>query len=149
MADRGARLAEAARLARLLVDVAERAKADFAETVAPLGVPVHLARTIVMLGTPAPMRELAEQLACDRSYITSLADQLEERGLVARVPGGDRRVKLLSLTEKGVALRNEISEAVARRNMILRRLTDAERKTLVPLLEKLVNPSSTRDSEVT
>jgi hypothetical protein len=45
------------------------------------------------------MRMLADRLACERSYITGLADQLEERGLVTRATGEDRRVKLLALTE--------------------------------------------------
>ncbi|WP_432842971.1 MarR family winged helix-turn-helix transcriptional regulator [Dactylosporangium sp. CA-092794] len=141
MTDHEARFAEAGRLAQLLVDIAERAKADFAATVASFGLPVHLARAIVQLRTPAPMRDLAEQLACDRSYITNLADQMEQRGLVTRVPGEDRRVKLLALTDSGAALRDQISAAVAEDNMILRRLTDAERKILAPLLERLLDDS--------
>jgi DNA-binding MarR family transcriptional regulator len=144
MTDREARFAEAGRLAQMLVEIAEQAKADFAATVASFGLPVHLARAVVLLTTPAPMRDLAERLACDRSYITNLADQLEERGLVTRVPGEDRRVKLLALTDAGVAMRNRISEAVAERNMILRRLTDAERKTLAPLLERLLDDGADR-----
>jgi DNA-binding MarR family transcriptional regulator len=137
MTDRDARLAEAGRLAELLVGIVEQAKADFAATVGELGLPVSLARAIVLLTKPAPMRDLAEQLRCDRSYITSLADQLEERGLITRVPGEDRRYKLLALTEEGVALRGQIAQAVAERNLILHRLTDDERKTLAPLLERL------------
>ena len=128
----------------MLVASAERAKADFADTVAPFGLPVHLARAVLMLETPAPMRDLADQLACDRSYVTNLADQLEDRGLVERVPGEDRRVKLLSLTKSGLALRTQISSAVAERSMVLQRLTDAQRKTLVPLLEALLGPESDR-----
>lgn len=139
MTGREARFAEAGRLAHMLVDIAEQAKADFTDTVASFGLPVPLARAIVLLTTPAPMRDLAEQLACDRSYITNLADQLEQRGLVTRVPGEDRRVKLLALTDAGVAMRDQISEAVAERNIILRRLTPAEREALTPLLERLVD----------
>jgi DNA-binding MarR family transcriptional regulator len=145
MTDREARFAEAGRLGQMLVDIAEQAKADFAATVASFGLPVHLARAMVLLTTPAPMRDLAEQLACDRSYITNLADKLEERGLVTRVTGEDRRVKLLALTDAGVAMRNQISEAVAERNTILRRLTDDERKTLAPLLERLLDDSADGD----
>jgi DNA-binding MarR family transcriptional regulator len=115
--------------------------------VATLGLPVHLARAIVVLSNPAPMRDLADQLNCDRSYVTSLADQLEERGLVARVTGDDRRVKLLALTEAGVAMRDQISAAVAERNMILLRLSDDERRRLAPLLEKLLRAPSTSDKD--
>jgi DNA-binding MarR family transcriptional regulator len=51
---------------------------------------------------------------------------------VTRVPGEDRRVKLLELTEAGAALRKQLSEAVAERALVLRRLSDAERMTLAP-----------------
>ena len=142
MANREARLQEAARLSQMFIDITDKAKADFAEIVATLGLPVHLARAVLMLTTPAPMRDLADRLACDRSYITNLADKLEERGLVTRVPGEDRRFKLLQLTPAGEKLRNQISEAVAERALVLRRLSGPERKTLAPLLEKLLSDDS-------
>ena len=131
-------LEEAQELSQMLVDITERAKSDFAAIAASLDLPVHLARAVVQLSGPAPMRGLAELLACDRSYITSLADQLEERGLVERVPGTDRRVKLLQLTDKGVQTRAQISDAVAGRALVLRRLTPAQRTALRPLLEALL-----------
>jgi len=142
MANREALLQEAARLSQMFIDITDKAKADFAEIVATLGLPVHLARAVLMLTTPAPMRDLADRLACDRSYITNLADKLEERGLVTRVPGEDRRFKLLQLTPAGEKLRNQISEAVAERALVLRRLSGPERKTLAPLLEKLLRDDS-------
>jgi DNA-binding MarR family transcriptional regulator len=138
MAHRETRAEEAGRLSKMLIDISARSKEDFGEIVGSLGLPVHLARAVLMLTKPAPMRDLAERLACDRSYITNLADQLEDRDLVCRVPGDDRRVKLLQLTPAGVDLRNQISEAVADRALVLRRLTPTERKTLSPLLEKLL-----------
>lgn len=132
------RLGEARRLAQLLVGAAELAKADFADTVTPLGVPVHLARALLMLDSPAPMRELAAHLACDRSYVTGLADGLEERGLVTRVTGTDRRIKLLALTDKGEAMRKEISAAVADRSLLLNRLTVSQRGDLARLLQSIL-----------
>lgn len=137
MTDQEERFAESGRLARLLIEIGEQSKADFGAIVGRFGLPVHLARAIVMLSTPAPMRDLAERLSCDRSYITTLADQLDERGLVERVPGDDRRVKLLALTEAGAAMRDRISRAVGEQNMIMSRLNDEERDVLAPLLEKL------------
>ena len=122
----------------MLVQIADRSKATFAEAVAPYRLPVHLARAILLLDSPAPMRALSEHLACDRSYITGLADQLEERGLITRTPGQDRRVKLLTLTEAGQQLRDELSEAVAEQSLVLRRLNDSEREALDPLLERLL-----------
>jgi DNA-binding MarR family transcriptional regulator len=131
-------LEEVRELYTMLVQVADRAKADFAVIVAGLGISLPLAKAIVALSAPAPMRDLAEQLACDRSYITGLADQMEERGLVERVPGTDRRVKLLQLTEKGVETRAQISEAVGRGALVQRRLTPQQRSTLRPILEALL-----------
>lgn len=131
-------LDEARQLSQMLIAISDRAKQDFASIADSLGLPVHLARAVVLLGTPAPMRDLADQLACDRSYVTSLADQLEERDLVERVPGEDRRVKLLRLTSKGAEVREQISEAVANRALVLRRLTHKQRQALRPLLEALL-----------
>lgn len=133
-----ARLQESRRLSRMVVQLAERLKADFAESIASLDLPVHLARALVMMDQPAPMGELAEQLACDRSYITSLADQLTERGLVERVAGSDRRVKLLALTGEGRALRDQVAGAVSVGAMMLTRLDDEQRATLGLLLEQLL-----------
>ena len=141
MAGTQERYAEAQRLSQLLVSIAEHAKCDFAQVAGALGLPVHLARAVLLLGEPAPMRTLAEGLSCDRSYITNLADQLEERGLVERVPGDDRRVKLLALTPHGVSLRDQLSETVAKQSMVLRRLDDDQRAALAPLLEALADGS--------
>lgn len=138
MSQREKRVEEAQELSRMLVLITEQSKADFAAIASSLGLPVHLARAVVLLAVPAPMRELAAQLGCDRSYITILADQLHERGLVERIPGADRRVKLLKLTDAGVQMRSDISEAVADRALVLRRLTDDQRRTLRPLLEALL-----------
>lgn len=53
-----------------------------------------------------PMRDLAEKIGCDTSYVTGIADVLESKGLVERQPDpNDRRVKQLVLTEQGHSLR--------------------------------------------
>lgn len=123
----------------MLVDIAAKAKEVFAANIAPLGLPVPLARAIVMLGQPAPMGALAEQLDCDPSYITGLADQMEQRGLVERVTGGDRRVKLLALTPAGQQTRDQIATIVASTALVQAKLGDSERKALASLLEKLLS----------
>lgn len=148
MSLREERVQEAQELSQMMIHVTEQAKADFASIAASLGLPVHLARAVVLLSTPAPMRDLADQLACDRSYITGIADQLEDRGLVERVPGTDRRVKLLQLTRKGATVRSRISEAVADRALILRRLDDDQRKALRPLLEALLLEDSASQTDL-
>ncbi len=62
------------------------------------------------LEEPRPMGELAHHLHCDSSNITGIVDRLTERGLVERrAADGDRRVKLVALTEAGRELRDELA----------------------------------------
>jgi DNA-binding MarR family transcriptional regulator len=124
----------------MLMLAAERARADFADVVEPFHIPVPLARALLVLEEPTPMRDLAGQLACDPSYITGLADQLEEAGLVTRIAGTDRRVKLLVPTAAGTALREKIATALAAQSRLEQRLTTQQRETLAELLQIMLGP---------
>ena len=89
---------------------------------------------------PMPMSRLARALACDASNVTGLVDRLESRGVVQRVPSTtDRRVKAVGLTAAGAKLRGELLQRVAMRPHPLSRLSRAERRLLVEILEKLVD----------
>ncbi len=58
---------------------------------------------------PLAMSTLAEALACDASNVTGIVDKLESRGLIARQGAeGDRRIKMLVVTEKGKHLRDQL-----------------------------------------
>ena len=131
-------LEEARRMASLLQRAAEQVRADFARSVAPFDLPVATARALLLLDAPAAMRSLADHMACDQSYVTGLADDLERRGLVTREPGDDRRVKVLTLTKAGAALRTKLSRAVARQSPVMVRLGSADRVTLERLLTTLL-----------
>lgn len=122
----------------MLILAAERAKADVAEAVAPFGIAAPLARALLILDTPTPMREMAQQMACDPSYITGLADQLEADGLITRVPGSDRRIKLLVATERGNALRAELAEAIATKSVLERNLSADRRADLASILTDIL-----------
>jgi DNA-binding MarR family transcriptional regulator len=65
------------------------------------------ARVLVLrrlAGQPLTLRALAERLASDPPYVTLMVDDLEERGLVKRMPHPeDRRAKLVQLTAAGRA----------------------------------------------
>ena len=62
-----------------------------------------------LLDEPQPMGELAKHMHCDNSNITGIVDRLTERGLVERrAAEGDRRVKLVALTDAGRELRDEL-----------------------------------------
>jgi DNA-binding MarR family transcriptional regulator len=125
------------RLARTLILAGELIKASFAEAMDQLDLPVPLARTLLALGVPEPMRDLADHLACDPSHVTGIADRLEERGLVRRVVGHDRRVKLLALTESGEAMRERVIAAATAASPTSR-LTPDQRQTLLAILEQVL-----------
>src|SRR5437588_2323346 len=94
-------------------------------------------------GRPLPMSRLADTLSCDASNVTGLVDRLESRGLVRREPSPrDRRVKVLQLTPTGSRLRAQLLRRMAGRSLPLSRLSHDERRTLVKLLEALVNEGS-------
>src|SRR5258707_15155506 len=58
---------------------------------------------------PLAMSTLAQELVCDASNVTGIVDKLESRGLIARQGAeGDRRIKMLAVTEKGTELREQL-----------------------------------------
>lgn len=140
MSNHDADIAESRDLARMIVTVAERARADFASAVEPLGVPVHLARTVLLLGEPQSMRYVAGELGCDPSHVTGIADHLEERGLAVRAPGTDRRIKMLKLTADGEALRARLAETVNAEAPFGAQLDADQKQTLRELLGLLLEP---------
>jgi MarR family 2-MHQ and catechol resistance regulon transcriptional repressor len=89
---------------------------------------------------PLSMRELAEQLDVDASYMTGIVDHLERNDHVVR--GGsptDRRVKLVSLTDRGRSMHQQAFERFAEPpDGVLDRLDDEEVEALGSLLAKAV-----------
>lgn len=85
-------------------------------------------------------RTLASLIALDTSTTASLIDRLEARGLLRRnLSPADKRVRLLSLTEEGLALCKAAQPGVRRtQDQILAPLTAAQRHTFMELLAVLV-----------
>ena len=55
------------------------------------------------------MKELAQQMGCDASFVTTIADTLERHGFARREPSQrDRRVKNLVLTPEGIAAKERL-----------------------------------------
>ncbi len=129
-------------LARLMIRAAEAAKRAFADAVGTEGLTSQQARAIFFLQQPRAMTELAEHLRCDASNITGIADRLSRAGWVTRVPGEDRRVRLLTLTDEGVALRQRVSRAVLSNPFPTDRLSGAEQHQLTGLLTLLLRDDS-------
>jgi len=85
----------------------ERRFHDVAES---LGLTPRMLGGIMHLvpGEAKPMRAMVEEWHCDPSWITTIVDEFEQRGLVERrVDGTDRRAKTVHLTALGEKVRTE------------------------------------------
>ena len=105
-----------------------------------VGLSPGLMKTLFHLdpGAGVPMRDLADHWRCDASYVTSLTDSLEERGLVERrAHPTDRRVRLVMLTDEGIAARRRAFEIVSQPPASFGALTAAEQRQLRDLLRKV------------
>lgn len=88
-------------------------------------------------GEGKSMSQLAEECFSTPSYMTVVVDGLEDRGLVRRQPDpNDRRVKLVSLTEEGLAAVERSLERMSRPPSGLLELSTTELRTLRDLLAK-------------
>jgi DNA-binding MarR family transcriptional regulator len=89
---------------------------------------------------PMPMGRLAETLGCDASNVTGLVDRLEDRGLVQRRPSAeDRRIKVIQLTPTGSRVRAQLLRHVTSSARPLSKLSTADQRALVRILERLVD----------
>ena len=92
------------------------------------------------LDEPKPMGELAKALSCDNSNVTWITDRLEDRDLVTRTPAPhDRRVRLLVLTKKGRALREEIGARLAEPPPAIAGLSRDDQQALRDVLRRAVD----------
>ena len=87
---------------------------------------------------PAPIHDLVEELARDKSQITRAVQSLERKGLIAReTASDDARVSILKLTPKGRAfvqrLRSVLAETIGE---LLGDLSRSDRKALKDLLSR-------------
>ena len=83
--------------------------------------------------------EIARNICHDAGSLTRMIDQLEERGLIARLRSdADRRVVMLTLTPKGAALVESVLPRVVEFwNKLLGGFNHGEIKTLIKLLSRL------------
>jgi len=88
---------------------------------------------------PVRMRDMAEHMKCDASYITAIVDRLEATGLATRLPdAADRRVKVIVLTAKGRRVADELTSALSSPPAALAQLSAADRTELARILAKIV-----------
>jgi DNA-binding MarR family transcriptional regulator len=104
--------------------------------------PVQYAALIAIRTHPGiDATRLSAVIAFDRSTLGSVIERLESKNYIERKPAPeDRRVKLLYLTKTGAGLLRDIIPSVDRvQARILQPLKPADRKTLLTLLEQLVD----------
>ena len=105
-----------------------------------IGIPEMCMKALHMLDAPMAMKELAKKFHCDPSFVTSVADMLEKRGLARReAHPGDRRVKNLVLTRDGCSMRKRVEVELTARMPWTRGLTDDERVQLLALIRKMLS----------
>ncbi len=106
---------------------------------AELGLSIVQARVLGALREPMAMRALADHIGLEPANMTGVVDRLETAGLVTREPQpGDRRVKLLVLTERGRATRDDIVGRVFTESPLRDALTTDEQRRLSALLGKVL-----------
>jgi MarR family transcriptional regulator, organic hydroperoxide resistance regulator len=128
-----------AALVDLLWVVMRRIWEDAEQRLAPTGLTMKHSWALHALDEPMSMSGLAERLGIDASYVTAIADQLEDRGLIERRPHPtDRRIKSLALTAEGERLREQILGELWTTVPVLAGLTSHERRELRRLLDKAV-----------
>jgi DNA-binding MarR family transcriptional regulator len=111
----------------------------WAEVSAELGTTQAGLRALLAIdpGRPQSMRELAEALSCDPSYITAMIDDLERAGLAARKPSpSDRRVKTVALTPRGITALQTARDGLLSPPAQLAKLPRAKQQQLARLLQQ-------------
>jgi len=89
---------------------------------------------------PLAMSTLAEALVCDASNVTGIVDKLESRGLIARQSAeGDRRIKMLVVTEKGRLLRDQLWARTMEPPRAVTALPEETRRRLAEALRAVVD----------
>lgn len=99
-----------------------RSRARLKPALEAMGITAPQADALWMLdpagGTPT-MKDLAGRLNCDPSTATFLVDRLAAQGLVDRVTSAtDRRSKCVSLTGKGLKVRNDLMRAMSEHSVL-------------------------------
>jgi DNA-binding MarR family transcriptional regulator len=91
-----------------------------------------------LLVRPMPMRDLAAELVMDKPYATQIVDALEQRGLVVRtVDARDRRCRIVSLTESGLAAARRAEDILNRPPDTLAEIPDHDLTEMARILSRV------------
>ncbi len=122
------------------------AVAVFLQEAEPFGLtPVHFGALQAVRRSPGvDQRTLAGTIGLDTSTTGGVIDRLEARGLLRRNPSPtDRRVRLLTPTDEGLALLDQVYPAMLRaQDRILEPLPAQERQEFMRMLRVLVSANN-------
>ncbi|MEU8591604.1 MarR family transcriptional regulator [Streptomyces sp. NPDC048664] len=125
----------------LFARITDRYSREYETAAARHGLtPQQVKALITLEEADLPMRRLAERLQAEPSNLTGIVDRLQSRGLVERHPDpGDRRVKLLALTDVGHATARDLRDRLRFARNPLAALDDGQRRTLRDLLHLMAD----------
>lgn len=131
---------EAVEISELFMELFHDHKRRFMTLAKEYGLTPQQNSTLYMLapGQRIAMSTLADMLMCDASNVTGIVDKLEARGLAQRGQAEDRRVKVLTLTPAGEAMRAELLGRLHEPPPWLQALTREDQRTLRDLLRVAV-----------
>jgi DNA-binding MarR family transcriptional regulator len=109
--------------------------------------PSFFIKALHTLDCPMAMKELGRRMHCDPSFVTVIADGLEQRGLARReAQPGDRRIKNLVLTDEGTELRQRVQRELVAQMPWSKVLNTHEREQLLALLRKMASAAPDNDA---
>lgn len=121
--------------------VAEILRETFTRAAAAEGLTFAEGRALRLIGFDATQQQLTEILGVDKSRVSTIFGRLETLGLIERRKDhGDRRVRLIELTAKGVAAVKRIGIYLDANSPIMQRLDEHERRVYYGLLRKMAHP---------
>jgi DNA-binding MarR family transcriptional regulator len=134
-------------LSLLIIRSSMKGKYAIVEIAERHNITMMQALTLCLLepGQSVPMKSLSTFMSCDPSNITGIVEQLVTEGLVERKESTqDRRVKTVTITDKGLQLRDKFLEiTTSTRLPHLDQLSEGETEQLIMILEKATATSAT------
>jgi DNA-binding MarR family transcriptional regulator len=122
-----------------------------------VSLPSFCVKALHMLSSPMAMKELGRKFHCDPSFVTSIADMLDSRGLGKReTDTKDRRIKNIMLTSAGIELRARVEQEMLKIMPWSNALDADEQETLLRLVRKMIkagqataDPQTSTDPQTT
>jgi MarR family transcriptional regulator, organic hydroperoxide resistance regulator len=115
---------------------------------AGFGIAPHDLLALFKLDDVLTMKELAQHMGCDASFVTTIADTLERHGFARREPSQrDRRVKNLVLTSEGITAKERMMAQLAAKMPWCYALNEQEQRCFLMLLRKMLDTPRLDDTE--